>query len=98
MCLSLAGNNPNPANGDGTYITYQVCVPATVKIRVYDVAGEVVRDLDPFEALQGPNEEFWNCQNSAGNKVASGVFIYRVEAVSKRNEASHAFGKLSVVR
>jgi hypothetical protein len=98
LCLSLHGNNPNPGGDSGTYITYGICVDATVRIRVYTVSGEIVRDLEPFEALAGNNEEFWDCRNRNRLKVATGVFIYRVEATSRRGETAVGFGKCAVLR
>ncbi len=67
-------------------------------IRVYTISGEVVRDLEPFEARAGNNHEFWDGKNSSGAQVASGTFIYRIEAVSKRDEHQAVFGKVARLR
>lgn len=98
LCLVLHGNNPNPGGDDGTYLSYSLCAASTVKVRLYTLSGEVVRDLEPFEAQAGNQEQFWDCRNSHRLKVASGVFIYRVEAVSARGETASAFGKCAVLR
>jgi flagellar hook assembly protein FlgD len=75
-----------------------VPVDARVDIKVYTVSGELVRELDPFDALEGKNRQFWDGKNSAGNAVASGVFIYRVAAASQRGEHVHDFGKVAALK
>jgi flagellar hook assembly protein FlgD len=92
------GNNPNPFGGDGTYIVYWLAVDAKVEIKVYTVAGEIVRTLDPVDKPAGNNEEFWDGKNSAGAKVASGVFIYHVQATDQRGETAFYFDKCAVLR
>jgi hypothetical protein len=68
-----------------------------VVIKVYTVAGELVRSLSPYEAHGGANEQFWDERNEAGALVASGVFIYRIQARDEKDEKL-AFMKLAVVR
>jgi flagellar hook assembly protein FlgD len=71
---------------------------ARVKIEVYDVSGEKIRSLDPFAGQAGNNEEFWDEKNSYGQKVASGVFIYRVIATDQKGDTKSAFAKCAVLR
>jgi flagellar hook assembly protein FlgD len=89
--------NPDPAGPNGIWLPYIVTTNAVVNIRVYDVAGEVVRDLKPYQALTGANEEFWDERNNAGNNCASGVFIYRIQATAGE-ESQEAWLKLAIVR
>jgi hypothetical protein len=103
LCLASLGSVPNPAGaGPGVNLDYQICIPdATVDIRVYTVSGEVVRDLDPippYTCPAGNCQAFWDLRNTAGVKVASGVFIYRIKATSPRGEERVVFNKLAVVR
>jgi flagellar hook assembly protein FlgD len=94
----LHGNDPNPAPDTGTWIVYTLCTQATVRVKVYDVSGELVRDLGPQDEPAGNVEQFWDLKNSGGNKVASGVFIYRVEAETVRGETAVKFDKCAVLR
>jgi hypothetical protein len=89
--------NPDPANGNGVWLPYIVTTNAIVHIRVYDVSGETVRDLNPFSAKAGANEEFWDEKNSYGNNCASGIFIYQIQAVAD-GAVAQAWEKLSIVR
>jgi hypothetical protein len=97
LALSPKPANPNPSNGQGVYLPYVLTCPATVRIKVYTVSGELVRALDPYDAVQGANEEFWDEKNSSGLRVATGVFIYRIEARAGADVKS-AFRKLAVLR
>ena len=44
-----------------------------VRIKVYTVAGELLRSLDSFSAKVGANEQFWNERNDSGATAASGI-------------------------
>jgi hypothetical protein len=90
--------NPDPAGASGVYLPYWVQTPATVDIEVFTVSGEVVRNLDPFSAHAGNNEEFWDERNSSGNTVANGVFIIRIQATSLNGDVLSIFEKCSVLR
>jgi flagellar hook assembly protein FlgD len=70
---------------------------AEVNIRIYDVAGETVRDLAPFAGLSGANEEYWDGRNSSGAQVASGVFIAHITA-SALGETADAWVKMAILR
>lgn len=76
---------PNPASGPTT--TFQVFVPfqGKVKMKVVNVAGEVVLDKDfgekPASFQTDPLTFVWNKTNQAGRSVARGLYyvIVRVE-------------------
>jgi flagellar hook assembly protein FlgD len=53
-----------------------------VNIAVYDVAGRLVRELvnEPRDA--GSWSVQWNGEDSRGQRVASGVYFYRMRAGS----------------
>ncbi len=91
----LIANSPNPAN-NYTYIIYEIGIGAEVKVIIYTISGEKVTTLEQ-EGSQGRNRLRWNCKNFAGHDVASGVYIYRIEAVSGSNKAK-AWSKLAVLR
>ncbi len=79
---ALYQNVPNPFN-PMTTIRYDV--PAgggDVTLRVYDVAGRLVRTL--VDGTEGPGEKTvtWNGSNDRGQIVASGVYFYRMTSES----------------
>ena len=98
LLLHLYPASPDPFRDQGVFFTYFVSVDSDVTIKVYTISGELVRTLDPYRALAGNNHELWDGRNWAGAPVASGVFIYRVEAVSDRDEHKSDFAKCAAVR
>jgi hypothetical protein len=78
--FALHQNVPNPFNPT-TIISYDVPVAGgKVALQVYDVAGRLVRTL--VDGLETPGEKrvTWNGLNSQGNRVATGVYFYRMTA------------------
>jgi photosystem II stability/assembly factor-like uncharacterized protein len=80
---------PNPyyvARGEGVHF---VGLAAPVEVAVYDLAG---RRVARWEVPAGVNECCWR-PNAAGEDLAAGVYLYRVEGQGQREA-----GKLAVVR
>ena len=54
-----------------------------VSLRIYDLAGRLVRNLYQGDHLDaGEHERSWNGLDESGRTVATGVFFYRLEAGS----------------
>ena len=85
-------NYPNPTEGNATTIRYRLNENATVKISIYDAAGDLVEELAGPGLAQADNEIRWNLQN-----VQSGVYLARVEAKGQ-SETSVAIIKIAVVK
>lgn len=79
--FSLAPARPNPARGT-TEIRYLLPTSALVKIRVYNVAGQVVRTLVDSKKDAGCKSVTWDGRNDGGSWVGPGVYLYRMEAGS----------------
>jgi hypothetical protein len=69
---------PNPFN-PRTTIAYSLAGRSLVSIRVYDVAGRVVRTLVDGEAEAGPHVIVWDGTTGSGQRAASGVYFVKVE-------------------
>jgi hypothetical protein len=76
---SLAQNYPNPFNPTTT-IHFDIREKGQVSLRIYNVAGQLVRTLVDGELEAASYTKDWNGLNNAGVKVASGVYFYRLEA------------------
>ena len=77
--VALHSAFPNPFN-PSTTIAFNVKSASDVKLKIYDVAGHLVRTLiDGQVANPGFNEVIWNGRSDGGNLVASGVYLYRME-------------------
>ncbi|MDE2741759.1 MAG: hypothetical protein OXI58_09240 [Gemmatimonadota bacterium] len=81
---ALLANFPNPFNPD-TYIPYQLHAPAQVRLSIYDVRGALVREIDlgyraAGQYLTSTSAVHWDGRNQGGQHVASGVYLYRLQA------------------
>jgi hypothetical protein len=70
---------PNPFR-DQTVLRFALPAPGIVRVRIYNVAGRLVRELPAVHCDAGPNERTWDGGDSGGNRVASGVYFVRVSA------------------
>ena len=77
--FALKGNYPNPFN-PSTNIAYSIDMRANVNIKIFSLLGEEIATLYSGNVVPGTHEVKWNGVDNAGNAVASGVYIYRVEA------------------
>ncbi|MBX7151409.1 T9SS type A sorting domain-containing protein [bacterium] len=77
--FALERNYPNPFNPT-TNIRYSVPAENRVVIKVYNMLGQEVRTLVNDVKPAGKFEVAWDGRNNAGQSVASGVYIYRMEA------------------
>jgi len=73
--FSLAQNYPNPFNPKTT-ISYQISEAGRVILKIFDVLGREVATLVDQIQIPGIYQAEWNMQG------ASGVYFYRLEAVS----------------
>ncbi|HPT72720.1 MAG TPA: T9SS type A sorting domain-containing protein, partial [Candidatus Cloacimonadota bacterium] len=80
--LSLGHNYPNPFN-PSTTIEYSVPMTAKVKLRIYNIRGQLVKELVNQTVEPGRYKAVWEGKNNAGHSVASGVYFYRIEANGK---------------
>jgi photosystem II stability/assembly factor-like uncharacterized protein len=75
----LGPNHPNPFSG-GTEIKYQLASRGKVKLGVYNVLGQAVRELASGEQEAGTYAIRWDGKDGAGKTTSSGVYFYRLEA------------------
>lgn len=78
--------NPNPFNAT-TRIQYAVTVGAVASLTVYDLAGRVVRVLvdEKWHDVQVYSVH-WDGKDASGRTVASGAYIFRVEAAGVQDQ------------
>jgi hypothetical protein len=76
----LSAAYPNPFN-PVTKIAYSVREAGPVTIRVYNASGRTVRTLMDSELDAGASGHVvWDGTNDGGERCASGVYFYRIEA------------------
>jgi hypothetical protein len=75
----LSQNFPNPFN-PATKVAFGLASPATVRLRIYDAAGRLVRVLTERTLPAGHYAKVWDGRDARGASVASGIYFYRLEA------------------
>jgi len=88
--VSLGPNRPNPFSGSTT-IRFDLPRAAQVGLRVYNVAGRVVRDLiEPSQSEAGQHEISWDGRDQSGRPLAAGVYLYRLTVDGKAGPVRRA--------
>jgi hypothetical protein len=75
----LSQNYPNPFN-PSTIIKFQISEGSYVRLTVYDILGQKVKTLINRLQQSGYYNISWDGNNDFGNKVAPGVYIYRLQS------------------
>jgi len=75
---SLGAAYPNPFN-PSTHIEFALPESGLVKLAVYNMMGQQVRELVNNSLSAGRHQVRWDSTNDAGLKVASGMYIYQME-------------------
>ena len=76
---ALGPNAPNPFNPHTT-IRYQLPRENEVTLRIYDMAGQLVRTLVERRVEVGYRTVLWDGRDERGREVASGVYLCRLQA------------------
>ena len=78
---ALYANYPNPFNPETT-IRYELADTGPVSLRVFDITGQMVRELVSAEQPVGHYQIQWDGRNTAGATAGSGVYFYELHAGS----------------
>ncbi len=78
--FDLEQNFPNPFN-PSTEIRYDVKESSHIILKIYDVLGREIKTLVNSDVNTGQYTATWNGENNAGQKVSSGIYLYRIEAL-----------------
>ncbi|MBN2753675.1 MAG: DUF11 domain-containing protein [Candidatus Goldbacteria bacterium] len=87
---------PNPTDGEAI-IVFHLSVRADVTIKIFTISGETIRKIDGINGVKGVNKTLWDGLNDAGERVSSGVYIYKIDAVNG-DEKKYVFGKMAVMK
>ena len=77
--FELAQNYPNPFNPTTT-IDFSLPEAQHVTLEVVNIQGQVVRTLVDDVRSAGDHSVEWDATSDNGNRVASGVYFYRLSA------------------
>jgi len=79
VVTGLSQNAPNPFN-PLTRITFSVAARGEVSLRIYDIAGRVLRTLVEGWREPGVYSEVWDGRGDDGSVLPSGVYFYSLKA------------------
>lgn len=77
--LTLAGNAPNPFSAE-TVISFSMPSAGRATLRVFDMAGRVVRTLADDDLPAASHTVVWDGRDDSGNTVGAGIYFCRLEA------------------
>jgi hypothetical protein len=81
MRYALEQNYPNPFN-PSTEISFSVPSRSSVRLEVFDMTGQKIATLVDEEMAPGSYRVQWDAREAHGRTVASGVYLYRIQAGS----------------
>ena len=88
-------NYPNPF-GKMTDIVFYITHSSKIECSIYTVRGLKIKTIDTDQLyMPGFNSIHWNGTDDFGDKVAKGIYIYKIKATSiESDEKDHFIGKM----
>ena len=77
--FALKQNYPNPFNPE-TRIEYSVAMSERILLQIFNQRGQLIRTLVNEVQSPGSYMKIWDGKDELGNNVASGVYLYRLQA------------------
>ncbi len=82
LATRLLPNVPNPFN-PMTEIRFELGQPQQVSLKIYDVTGRLVRELESGSLASGAHSRIWQGRDNSGRQVPSGAYYVRLVADNK---------------
>lgn len=79
--FTLFQNSPNPFN-PSTTISFALPEPCNVNLTIYDIMGNKIDQIFLDDLASGKHQLRWNGEKPNGESVASGIYIYKIEAIA----------------
>lgn len=96
--ISDVTNYPNPFS-DSTYICYTISGRAEkIRLRIFTLSGRLIKDIESGPAQPGFNFTVWDGKDQEGDRVANGVYIYKILAEGEEKKQMQGYGKAVVMR
>ncbi len=83
-----AFNFPNPFN-NRTQFSFEVTKDFDLRLDVYTLGGRRIKSIEKFNLPAGFNIVNWNGLDAFGQKIANGVYIYRIKVTNGGTTVSY---------
>ncbi len=93
----LHQNYPNPFNPE-TAIRYELPASAQITLKIFDLKGRLVAELEAGQKEAGVHTARWNGRDDLDRPAASGVYFYRLEARSENGAVSQLSNKMTLLK
>ena len=80
--FALLGNYPNPFN-PVTTLRFDLDYTSDVTVTIYNINGNEIKTLQNSEMKAGRHSMRWNATNDFGQRVPSGLYLYKVVSDSR---------------
>lgn len=94
--LEMVYNYPNPTPG-GTHFTFQLPDAADVTIRIFTVAGRLIKTIESPGLGAGYRQVYWDGRDESGDQLANGVYLYKVSMSGAARQDSK-YSKIVIMR
>lgn len=78
----IQGNYPNPFN-PSTTIAFSIPETGRVRVSVYNIKGQKVKDLINTEMTRGNHKLIWDGKDTNSRNVGSGIYFFKLESGGK---------------
>jgi hypothetical protein len=95
--FTLYQNYPNPFNPTTT-IKFSTPDPGSAVVKIYNALGELIDRVILENISAGEHSFVWNSENSKGEKLSSGVYIYSIEFLSLDNRKFNSSRKMILLK
>jgi hypothetical protein len=92
FAFKLSSPQPNPSRGQAK-ISYQIADRSEVKLKVYNITGQLVRTLVNEVKSAGSYAVTWDGRNEKGQTMSNGIYFINLESGSLK-----ATRKMTVIR
>jgi hypothetical protein len=85
---------PNPLRTeDGLWFTFNLTRSGLVRLKIFTIAGRLVKTIDDFVGRSGYNQIYWDGLDNYRDEISNGVYIVKayVEADNSRAEVVEKF-------
>ncbi len=102
MDIQQLGNYPNPFSGT-THFVFEHNHPdeeLDINIGIFNIGGSLVKEIkEKFTPTGSRTADItWDGTDNGGNKLASGVYVYRLSLTTTKGFKTSAYQKLVIVR